>query len=62
MQRQHCLVVDKLVACHDKEKLATEKSADKMIRKKRLAHDCLVYNFTNEKFAYVPMISTCKNL
>ena len=35
MQRQHCLVVDKLVACHDKEKLATEKSADKMIRKKR---------------------------
>ena len=35
MQRQHCLVVDKLVANHDKEKQATEKTADKMIKKKR---------------------------
>lgn len=34
MQRQHCLVVDKLVACHDKEKLATEKLVEKMIKKK----------------------------
>lgn len=39
MQRQHCLVVDKLVAVHDKEKLATEKSADKMIKKKRDSND-----------------------
>jgi len=34
MQRQHCLVVDKLVACHDKEKIATEKLVEKMIKKK----------------------------
>ena len=34
MQRQHCLVFDKLVACHDKEKLATEKMVEKMIKKK----------------------------
>ncbi|XP_060577835.1 1-phosphatidylinositol 4,5-bisphosphate phosphodiesterase beta-4-like isoform X1 [Ruditapes philippinarum] len=34
MQRQHCLVVDKLVACHDKEKIATEKQVEKMIKKK----------------------------
>ncbi|KAL4237357.1 1-phosphatidylinositol 4 [Mactra antiquata] len=29
MQRQHCLVVDKLVAVHDKEKIATEKQVEK---------------------------------
>ncbi|KAL5008396.1 hypothetical protein ScPMuIL_013977 [Solemya velum] len=34
MQRQHCIVVDKLVATHDKEKLATEKSLEKMLKKK----------------------------
>ena len=35
MQRQHCLVVDKLVAVHSKEVLATEKQVEKMIKKKR---------------------------
>lgn len=34
MQRQHCIAVDKLVACHDKEKIATEKQVEKMNKKR----------------------------
>ena len=34
MQKQHCTVVDKLVATHDKEKLSQEKSLEKAIKKK----------------------------
>ena len=34
MQRQHCTVIDKLVASHDKEKSATEKNLEKQIKKK----------------------------
>ena len=35
MQRVHCTVVDKLVATHDKEKVATEKSVEKKLKKNR---------------------------
>ncbi|KAL8559637.1 1-phosphatidylinositol 4,5-bisphosphate phosphodiesterase beta-4 [Nucella lapillus] len=35
MQRAHCTVVDKLVANHDKEKMATEKSVEKKLKKNR---------------------------
>ncbi|XP_076442610.1 1-phosphatidylinositol 4,5-bisphosphate phosphodiesterase beta-4-like isoform X2 [Babylonia areolata] len=35
MQRAHCTVVDKLVATHDKEKMATEKSVEKKLKKNR---------------------------
>lgn len=35
MQRAHCTVVDKLVATHDKEKTATEKSVEKKLKKNR---------------------------
>nr|KAG5711930.1 hypothetical protein BaRGS_026371 [Batillaria attramentaria] len=35
MQRAHCTVVDKLVATHDKEKVATEKSVEKKLKKNR---------------------------
>ena len=34
MQKQHCTVVDKLVASHDKDKLSQEKSLEKAIKKK----------------------------
>lgn len=34
MQKQHCVVVDKVVMGHDKEKVATEKSLEKMLKKK----------------------------
>ncbi len=34
MQKQHCIVVDKMVATHDKEKVAKEKSLEKAIKKK----------------------------
>ncbi|XP_071081471.1 1-phosphatidylinositol 4,5-bisphosphate phosphodiesterase beta-4-like isoform X2 [Haliotis cracherodii] len=34
MQKQHCTVVDKLVASHDKEKLAAEKNLEKKLKKK----------------------------
>ena len=34
MQKQHCIVVDKMVATHDKEKLSQEKSLEKAIKKK----------------------------
>lgn len=34
MQKQHCMVVDKVVATHDKEKLSQEKSLEKAIKKK----------------------------
>ena len=34
MQKQHCSVVDKLVATHDKEKTAQEKQLEKAIKKK----------------------------
>lgn len=36
MQKQHCTVVDKLVASHDKEKLAAEKNLEKKLKKKGL--------------------------
>ncbi|KAH9495022.1 1-phosphatidylinositol 4,5-bisphosphate phosphodiesterase beta-4 [Bulinus truncatus] len=35
MQRAHCTVVDKLVASHDKEKSATEKSMEKKLKKNK---------------------------
>ena len=35
MQRAHCTVVDKLVATHDKEKMATEKYVEKKLKKNR---------------------------
>ncbi|XP_055878716.1 1-phosphatidylinositol 4,5-bisphosphate phosphodiesterase beta-4-like isoform X1 [Biomphalaria glabrata] len=35
MQRAHCTVVDKLVATHDKEKSATEKSMEKKLKKNK---------------------------
>ena len=34
MQKQHCTIVDRLVAIHDKEKLAQEKCLEKAIKKK----------------------------
>ncbi|KAK2157222.1 hypothetical protein LSH36_195g03077 [Paralvinella palmiformis] len=34
MQKQHCIVVDKMVVTHDKEKLSQEKSLEKAIKKK----------------------------
>ncbi|XP_052767195.1 1-phosphatidylinositol 4,5-bisphosphate phosphodiesterase beta-4-like isoform X1 [Mya arenaria] len=34
MQRQHCIIVDKLVAGQDKEKMASEKLVEKLIKKK----------------------------
>ena len=34
MQKQHCIVVDKLVVSHDKEKVSQEKSLEKAIKKK----------------------------
>ncbi|XP_064623819.1 1-phosphatidylinositol 4,5-bisphosphate phosphodiesterase beta-4-like isoform X4 [Lineus longissimus] len=34
MQKQHCMVVDKMVACHDKEKQMQEKTLEKAIKKK----------------------------
>ena len=34
MQKQHCTLVDKIVAVHDKEKQAQEKSLEKAIKKK----------------------------
>jgi len=36
MQKQHCIVVDKMVVTHDKEKLSQEKSLEKAIKKKGL--------------------------
>ncbi|XP_070182948.1 1-phosphatidylinositol 4,5-bisphosphate phosphodiesterase beta-4-like, partial [Littorina saxatilis] len=35
MQRVHCTIVDKLVATHDKEKMATEKSVEKKLKKNK---------------------------
>lgn len=35
MQRAHCTVVDKLVASHDKEKSATERSMEKKLKKNK---------------------------
>merc|ERR1711976_949009 len=34
MQKQHCVVVEKLVTVHDKEKQTQEKALEKMMRKK----------------------------
>ena len=34
MLKQHCVVVDRMVMTHDKEKLSQEKSLEKAIRKK----------------------------
>ncbi|XP_041352770.1 1-phosphatidylinositol 4,5-bisphosphate phosphodiesterase beta-4-like isoform X1 [Gigantopelta aegis] len=34
MQRQHCMIIDKLVASHDKEKTSHEKTLEKKIKKK----------------------------
>ena len=34
MQKSHCIVVDKMVATHDKEKQQQEKSLEKAIKKK----------------------------
>ena len=34
MQKQHCVVIDKVVANHDKEKLTQEKSLEKAIKRK----------------------------
>jgi hypothetical protein len=35
MQKAHCIVVDKLVAVHDKEKTGQEKILEKANKKKR---------------------------
>ena len=34
MQKQHCSVVDKIVATHDKERISQEKVLEKAIKKK----------------------------
>ena len=34
MQKIHCTIVDKMVAMHDKDKLAQEKTLEKAIKKK----------------------------
>ena len=49
MQRAHCIVIDKLVATHDKEKLATEKSVEKKLKKNRYRYftTCFFPKFTH---------------
>lgn len=54
MQKQHCIVVDKLVVTHDKEKVSQEKSLEKAIKKKGydIIIHCLPYLCYSLDFVY----------